>query len=140
MCCTELVGFALWIDQQDGLAWAQGTHEYRPMGMAVIASTDRFRHRDFRQTRKRPKKLENSFADSSGHSKKSTCSYIAAPDGNRDRLPLICCDLEPAPRPIPRPALYPKLLPHIRDDIHSNLAEPFIRVGLRIIRHRVGVA
>jgi hypothetical protein len=32
------------------------------MGMAVIASTDRFRHRDFQQTRKRPKKLQNSFA------------------------------------------------------------------------------
>jgi hypothetical protein len=56
------MGFALWIDQEDGLAWAQGTHEYRPMGMAVIASTDRFRHRDFQQRRKRPRKLENSFA------------------------------------------------------------------------------
>jgi hypothetical protein len=30
--------------------------------MAVIASTDRFRHRDFQQSRKRPKRLENSFA------------------------------------------------------------------------------
>ena len=56
------MGFALWIDQEEGLAWAQGTHEYRPMGMAVIASTDRFRHRDFQQSRKRPKRLENSFA------------------------------------------------------------------------------
>ena len=56
------VGFALWIDQEDGLAWAQGTHEYRPLGTAVIASTDQFRHRDFRQSRKRPKRLEHSFA------------------------------------------------------------------------------
>ncbi len=28
------MGFALWLD--DELAWAQGTHEYRPMGTAVI--------------------------------------------------------------------------------------------------------
>jgi len=32
------------------------------MGTAVIASTDQFRHRDFRQTRKRPPDLKNSFA------------------------------------------------------------------------------
>jgi hypothetical protein len=56
------VGFALWIDQQNGLAWAQGTHEYRPMGTAVIADTDQFRHRDFRQRRRRPAELRNSFA------------------------------------------------------------------------------
>jgi hypothetical protein len=56
------MGFALWIDREDGLAWAQGTHEYRPMGTAVIASTDQFRRRDFRQKRKRPKQLEQSFA------------------------------------------------------------------------------
>jgi hypothetical protein len=56
------MGFGLWIDAENGLAWAQGTHEYRPMGSAVIASTDQFRPRDFRQTRKRPKSLHNSFA------------------------------------------------------------------------------
>jgi hypothetical protein len=56
------MGFALWIDGEDGLAWAQGTHEDRPMGTAVIASTDQFRHRDFQQSRKRPKRLEQSFA------------------------------------------------------------------------------
>jgi hypothetical protein len=56
------MGFGLWIDPENGLAWAQGTHEYRPMGTAVIASTDQFRHRDFRQTRKRPPALRNSFA------------------------------------------------------------------------------
>jgi hypothetical protein len=56
------MGFGLWIDLDNGLAWAQGTHEYRPMGAAVISSTDQFRPRDFRQTRKRPRGLQNSFA------------------------------------------------------------------------------
>ena len=55
------MGFALWIDQKQGIAWAQGTHEYRPMGAAAIASTDQFRHRDFRQTRRRPATLYNAF-------------------------------------------------------------------------------
>jgi hypothetical protein len=45
------VGFYLWLD--DDLAWAQGTYEYRPMGTAVIASTDLFRRRDF-DPRRRP--------------------------------------------------------------------------------------
>ena len=39
------MGFALWTDGE--LAWAQGTHEYRPMGVAVISATDLFRPRDF---------------------------------------------------------------------------------------------
>lgn len=56
------MGFGLWIDLDNGVAWAQGTHEYRPMGAAAIAFTDRFRPRDFRQTRKRPRVLQNSFA------------------------------------------------------------------------------
>jgi hypothetical protein len=56
------MGFALWIDRAGGLAWAQGTHEYRPMGAAVIASTDLFRHRDFRQRLRRPHHLRTSFA------------------------------------------------------------------------------
>jgi hypothetical protein len=56
------MGFGLWIDRENGLAWVQGTHEYRPMGTAVISATDRFRHRDFRQTRRRPRELQNSFA------------------------------------------------------------------------------
>jgi hypothetical protein len=56
------MGFALWIDSAGGLAWAQGTHEYRPMGTAVIASTDQFRHRDFRQKRRPPAQLRQSFA------------------------------------------------------------------------------
>ena len=56
------MGFAVWIDVENGLAWAQGTHEYRPMGSAVIASTDQFRHRDFRGTRRPPAHLRDSFA------------------------------------------------------------------------------
>jgi hypothetical protein len=56
------MGFALWIDSEAGLAWAQGTHEYRPMGTAVIAHKDQFRHRDFTQVRRRPQRLESAFA------------------------------------------------------------------------------
>jgi hypothetical protein len=56
------MGFALWIDATADLAWLEGTHEYRPMGAAVIARTDQFRKRDFRQTRRRPVELEDSFA------------------------------------------------------------------------------
>jgi hypothetical protein len=55
------MGFAVWIDAKNGLAWAQGTHEYRPMGSAVIASTDQFRHRDFRKARRPPAHLRRSF-------------------------------------------------------------------------------
>ena len=61
-CSTKDMGFALWVDTQSRLAWAQGTHEYRPMGTAVIAITDQFRHRDFRQMRRGPAHLRNSFA------------------------------------------------------------------------------
>jgi len=43
-------GFYLWFDE--GLAWAQGPMEYRPMGTAVIASLDLFRRRDFDPRRK----------------------------------------------------------------------------------------
>lgn len=52
----------MWIDGAAGLAWAQGTHEYRPMGTAVVAVSDQFRRRDFSLRRRRPKSLEQSFA------------------------------------------------------------------------------
>ncbi len=39
------MGFALWLEGET--AWAEGTHEYRPMGAAVISVTDLFRARDF---------------------------------------------------------------------------------------------
>ncbi len=46
------MGFALWIDSE--LARAQGLHEYRPLGVAAIAVTDRFRERDFNPGRPAP--------------------------------------------------------------------------------------
>jgi hypothetical protein len=53
------MGFALWIDGD--VAWAEGTHEYRPMGAAVVAVTDRFRSRDFRSGRRCPARGEPCF-------------------------------------------------------------------------------
>ena len=44
------MGFYLWVD--DDLAWAQGACEYRPMGAAVICTSDLFQHRDFSPRRK----------------------------------------------------------------------------------------
>ncbi len=60
------MGFAVWIDPESRLAWAQGTHEYRPMGTAVIARTDQFRHRDFHPGRIRPLTSTTPSPDSSG--------------------------------------------------------------------------
>jgi hypothetical protein len=56
------MGFALWIDTERHLAWAQGTHEYRPMGTAVIAVNGQFRQSDFRRSRPAPAHLSRSFA------------------------------------------------------------------------------
>jgi hypothetical protein len=55
------LGFAVWIDDAERLAWARGTHEYRPMGTAVIALTDQFRPADSSQTRRVPKALAENF-------------------------------------------------------------------------------
>jgi hypothetical protein len=55
------MGFALWIDRPNRLAWAQGTQEYRPMGAAVIAVTGQLRHRDFDRQRRAPVQLQDSF-------------------------------------------------------------------------------
>ncbi len=54
------MGFALWIDYD--VAWAQGTHEYRPMGTAVVAVTDTFRPRDFRPGRRSPGRRDPTFS------------------------------------------------------------------------------
>lgn len=43
------------------MVWAQGTHEYRPMGTAVIAISDQFRPRDFAPSRASPAHLRTSF-------------------------------------------------------------------------------
>lgn len=56
------MGFGLWIDRAAGIAWAQGTHEYRPMGAAAVAVTDQFRLRDFRRSRRYSSHLNRSFA------------------------------------------------------------------------------
>jgi hypothetical protein len=39
------MSFALWITGD--VAWAQGTCESRPLGVAVISATDLFKRRDF---------------------------------------------------------------------------------------------
>jgi hypothetical protein len=57
---TSRMAFALWIDRD--LAWAQGLHEYRPMGVAVIAVTDRFHPRDFRAARPAPPRRGRHYA------------------------------------------------------------------------------
>ena len=46
------MGFALWIDRDT--AWCAGTHEYRPMGVAVIAASSLFATRDFHVLRQAP--------------------------------------------------------------------------------------
>lgn len=56
------MGFALWIDRENRLAWTQGTHEYRPMGVAVMAVNGQFRPRDFDRMRRCPAHLRGSFA------------------------------------------------------------------------------
>ena len=53
------MGFALWT--YDGLAWAQGTHEYKPMGTAVISTTDLFRQKDFNPARRAPSEEDDSY-------------------------------------------------------------------------------
>jgi hypothetical protein len=53
------MGFALWLD--DHTAWAAGTHEYRPMGVAVIARSDLFRARDFSRYRRAPSRRDSRF-------------------------------------------------------------------------------
>jgi hypothetical protein len=51
------MGFALWIDADAQVVWAEGTHEYRPMGTAAIARAGQFRHTDFTRIRKRHSRL-----------------------------------------------------------------------------------
>jgi hypothetical protein len=53
------MGFALWI--KDDCAWAAGTHEYRPMGTAVIARSAVFTPRDFSPRLPRPRAHAGGF-------------------------------------------------------------------------------
>lgn len=45
----------------DDQAWAQGTHEYRPMGCAVIARNGQFRAPDFNRYRRSPHRFSPLF-------------------------------------------------------------------------------
>lgn len=54
------MGFALWV--HDDLAWAQGTHEYRPLGTAVVGAGGTFAARDFSRRRRVPPHLKPHFA------------------------------------------------------------------------------
>ena len=56
------MGIAVWVDEEERIVWAQGTHEYRPLGTAALALGDRFRNSDFRQGRRVPGELRSSFA------------------------------------------------------------------------------
>ena len=53
------MGFALWVGADT--AWAQGTHEYRPMGAAVIGVLGGFTPRDFRHRGKAPPRDDPRF-------------------------------------------------------------------------------
>ena len=54
------MGFALWIDGDH--IWAQGTHEYRPMGVAVAGISAVVTVRDFRRRRTAPPRVDPRFA------------------------------------------------------------------------------
>lgn len=53
------MGFAVWTDREQ--AWAQGTHEYRPMGAAVISIHGVFSPRDFRRSLRPPHRYDPRF-------------------------------------------------------------------------------
>jgi hypothetical protein len=81
------VGFAVWLDTPNGMAWAQGTQEYRPMGAAVIAITGQFRHRDFHQLRARPVHLTDNFAGLFGSLEEVNEFLRTRPTGKRRTTP-----------------------------------------------------
>lgn len=53
------MGFALWIQADHAIA--QGTHEYRPMGSAVIGVDGIFTPRDFSRRRRAPSRMDPSL-------------------------------------------------------------------------------
>jgi hypothetical protein len=53
------MGFALWLEND--VAWAQGTHEYRPMGAAIIGVRTLFSARDFRSSHVAPSRDHRSY-------------------------------------------------------------------------------
>jgi len=82
------MGFAVWIDEPGGLAWAQGTHEYRPMGTAVVGSRGQFRHRDFNARLKRPAVLDDRFAGFFGSLEEVNATIRTEPRWNLRRTPV----------------------------------------------------
>ena len=76
------MGFGVWIDEDERIAWAQGTHEYRPLGTAAVAITDQFRPRDFRPTRRLPPRLQSRFAGFFG-SLEEVNDYLRGPRPRR---------------------------------------------------------
>ena len=46
---------------EDEVAWVQGTHEYRPMGSAVVARGGVFSPRDFHPRRRCPHRHDPAF-------------------------------------------------------------------------------
>ena len=81
------MGFALWVEATGDVAWAEGTHEYRPMGTAAVAITDQFRRRDFSQTRRRPKQLDPDFVGFFGSLEDLNARLRAAPLWKRRLTP-----------------------------------------------------
>ena len=81
------MGFALWIDAEAELVWVEGTHEYRPLGTAVAAVTDQFRHGDFRPGRHRPKHLDRSFAGFFGSLEEVNATLRTGPRPSPRRTP-----------------------------------------------------
>ncbi len=57
---VSMMGFALWL--HDDVAWAQGTHEYKPMGAAVVGLGSLFRARDFSNRRRAPRRGLDGYA------------------------------------------------------------------------------
>ena len=66
------------------MAWAQGTHEYKPMGAAVVAKSDLFRGRDFSPWRKPPGRREQNYVGLFG-SLEDLNEYLRN-GGTRDKL------------------------------------------------------
>jgi hypothetical protein len=78
------MGFAVWIDAETRIAWARGTHEYRPMGTAAIALTDQFRQRDFAPARESPAHLRSCFAGFFG-SLETVNEFLRSPETRKLR-------------------------------------------------------
>lgn len=76
------MGFALWIGA--GVARCAGAHEYRPMGVAVIAETDLFHARDF-NPRVRPPSRDGETFRGLFASLNDVNHYLARTRGRRAR-------------------------------------------------------